>query len=123
MNEFIFWWSVVSTILSVILLCASVWQYSKAQNQEEKTKSQVKVWMQDASGLSQALSRIVSDNLSGRYHSTNDVCNAIWAVHASAFALYQSLYEERCVTEEEYKERQKAMMEKTEKSSDTTKTA
>jgi len=105
--DFFFWWSVVSTILSIILLCFSIWQYQKGQNQEEKIKAQVKVWMQDANGLSIGLKRIVGDNLAKRYSTTNDVCNAIWGVEASAFALYQSLYEERCVTEEEYKARQK----------------
>lgn len=109
-----FWWSIFSTSIGVILLYASLWQYWKARNQEVKIKSQVKIWMQDASGISLALNRIIIDNLQKRFSSTNDVCNAVWAVHASAFALYQSLYEERCVTEEEYKDRQKKLLEKLE---------
>ena len=67
--------------------------------------------MQDANGIHQALQRIVSDNLNKRYSTTDDVCNAIWAIHAATFALYQSLYEERCITEEEYKEGQKKISE------------
>lgn len=63
--------------------------------------------MQDANGISQALTRIVQDNLSQRYSTTNDVCNAVWAIQGIAAALYQSLYEERCVTEKEYIEQQK----------------
>lgn len=77
-------------------------------------KAQVKVWMQDANGVSNALNRIVVDNLQHRYSTTNDVCNAVWAIHATSFALYQSLYEERCVTEKEYKERQRKISEKLE---------
>ncbi|HQT82558.1 MAG: hypothetical protein B7W98_01550 [Parcubacteria group bacterium 20-58-5] len=114
MDNLFFWWSIVSTVLGVLLLAGTIWQYLTARNEREKTKAQVKVWMQDANGVSQSLSRIVSDNLAGRYSSTNDVCNTIWSVQANAFALYQSLYEERCVTEEEYKARQKKLSDKLE---------
>ena len=106
MQDFLFWWSVVSTILGVLLLCFSIWQYKEGENQKEKIKAQVKVWMQQANGLQQSLNRVVNDNLNKRYSSTDDVCNTIWAIERSAFSLYQSLYEERCVTEEEYKEHQ-----------------
>ena len=41
-----------------------------------------------------------------------DVVNSVHAVDASAFALYQSLYEERVLTEEEYKKDQKEMRAK-----------
>lgn len=109
MDNFLFWWSIISTIIGVFLLCFSIWQYLKGKSQEEKIRAQIKVWMQDANGLSNALKRIISDNLNTRYSSTNDVCNAIWSIEASAFALYQSLYEERCVTEKEYKARQKVL--------------
>lgn len=114
-TNFSFWWSIVSTILGIILLCVSIAQYYKNRNQEEKIKAQVKVWMQDANRISLALKKIVSDNLAKRYSSTNDVCNAVWAVESSTFALFQSLYEERCVTEEEYKARQKKIADEIEK--------
>lgn len=114
--DIVFWWSVISTIVGVLLLVISIWLFWKSKYQEEKTKAQVKVWMQDANGISIALQRIIIDNLGKRFSSTNDVCNAVWAVQASAFSLYQSLYEERCVTEKEYKERQKKLMEKVESS-------
>ncbi|OGD68371.1 hypothetical protein A3I18_01655 [Candidatus Campbellbacteria bacterium RIFCSPLOWO2_02_FULL_35_11] len=107
MENFFLWWSVVSTLIGVILLCFSIWQYKDGKNQSDKIRAQVKVWMQEANGLSEALRRIVSDNLEKRYSTTDDVCNAVWALQISAFSLYQSLYEERCVTEEEYKARQK----------------
>jgi uncharacterized protein YoxC len=111
---FTFWWSIVSTILGVVFLCTSIWQFLEARNSDDKLKSQVKVWMQHAHGISEGLTKIVQDNLTGRYSTTNDVCNAVWSVQSSAFALYQSLYEERCVTEEEYKERQKRIAERVE---------
>ena len=109
--DFLTWWSIISTVIGVILLCVSIWLFLGSRNQETKKKAQVKIWMQDASGLSNALYRIIGDNLQDRFSSTNDVCNAVWAVQASAFALYQSLYEERCITEKEYKERQKKLSE------------
>jgi hypothetical protein len=62
--------------------------------------------MQNANGISQSLLKIVRDNLDKRYSTTNDIANAVWAMQSSAFALNQSLYEERCVTEEEYKQLQ-----------------
>src|SRR5262249_33446386 len=99
--------SVVSTVLNVILIGASIWLLGQSNNEREKTKAQVKIWMQHASGISNGLVRIVQDNLTGRYGSTNDVCNAVWAVQASAAGLYQSLYEERCMTEDEFKSTQK----------------
>lgn len=104
--DFFFWWSVVSTIIGIILLCFSIWQVAQAQNEKIRKKDQVKIWMQDAFGLMQGLTRIVQDNLDKRYSSTNDMANAVWAIQANALALYQSLYEERCVTEEEYKQSQ-----------------
>ena len=113
--DFITWWSIVSTVIGVILLCVTIWQFLVSRNKGITQKAQVKIWMQEANGLSIALGRIIGDNLSGRYNSTNDVCNAIWAVQASAFALYQSLYEERCISEKEYKERQKKIAEIIEK--------
>ncbi len=115
MQDFFFWWSVVSTILSVIFLGVSIWQIVDGRKQKERSNAQVKIWMQDANGITQALGRIIQDNLGGRYSSTNDVCNTIWAVHASSFALYQSLYEERAVTEDEYKQQQKEFKEQLKK--------
>jgi hypothetical protein len=105
--DFFFWWSIISTIFGGIFLVLSIWQYWKSESEKGKNNAQVKVWMQEANGLSQALQRIISDNLAGRYSTPNDVCNSIWALQISAFSLYQSLYEERCVTEEEYKTRQR----------------
>jgi len=113
--DFFFWWSVVSTIISIILLAFSIQQYVEGRKQKERSNAQVKIWMQDANGITQALLRIIKDNIDKRYSSADDVCNAIWAVHASCFALYQSLYEERAVTEEEYKEQQKEFFDQIKK--------
>jgi hypothetical protein len=112
--SFVDWWSLLSTVIGVILAGVSIWQYIENRDQKEKVMAQVKVWMEGANGVSQALQRIVRDNIDKRYSSTDDVCNAIWAVQSAAFALYQSLYEERCVTEEEYRARQKKLWEKLE---------
>jgi len=112
---FTFWWSVISTIIGVILLCVTLWQTKAARDEKKRSNSQVKIWMQDANGISLAMQRIIRDNLDGRYSSTNDIANAVFALQTAAFALYQSLYEERCVTEKEYKEQQKKIQEEFEK--------
>jgi hypothetical protein len=118
MNGFLFWWSVISTIIaiattfaSVWLLCISIKQAGQAESERNRKKDQVKIWMQHADGVSMGLKRIVKDNLDKRYSSTKDIANAVFALEASAFALRQSLYEERCVTEPEYKLQQKEIME------------
>lgn len=116
MNNLFFWWSVVTTLLSIIFLIASIWQFFEGQKQTERIKAQVKNWMQHANGISMSLKRIVRDNLDKRYTSVNDIANAVWATEASAFSLYQALYEERCMSEEEYKVRQKKIMDTIEKS-------
>lgn len=114
-GSFTFWWSIISTVIGIALLCVTIWQTKAALDEKKRSKSQVKIWMQDANGISLAMQRIIRDNLDGRYSSTNDIANAIWALHTPAFALYQSLYEERCVSEEEYKEQQKEFQEEIKK--------
>jgi Rps23 Pro-64 3,4-dihydroxylase Tpa1-like proline 4-hydroxylase len=112
MAQIIFWYSIISTVVGLILLVISVGLTVKAWLDAQNKKMQVKIWMQDANGIQQALSRIIRDNLDKRYSSTNDMANAIFAVQASAFALYQSLYEERCLTEAEFKEDQQELRKK-----------
>lgn len=62
--------------------------------------------MQDANGIHWAMMRIVQDNLDKRYSSTSDIANSVYSLDSSIFALYQSLYEERCIDEEDYKKEQ-----------------
>ena len=101
MTNFELW----STIANIILMIASVWLYVASRGEKNRIKAQVKVWMETANGVSQALGRIVQDSNTGLYSSVKDICNAVWVAHSSAFSLYQTLLEERCVTEKEYKER------------------
>lgn len=115
MNDFAFWWSVISTVLSVIFLGISIWQVVEGRKQKERSNAQVKIWMQDANGITQGLARIIRDNNEGRFSTTNDVCNAIWALHSCSFALYQSLYEERTITEDEFRKQQKDILEEAKK--------
>src|SRR2546428_429050 len=123
-ESFLFWWSVVSTIIAIAttvggvwLLCISIKQAVEAESEKNRKKDQVKIWMQHADGISMGLKRIVRDNLDKRYSSTNDIANAVFSLEASAFALRQSLYEERCVTEPEYKQQQKEIMEELKRNS------
>ena len=114
-NQFLNWFSVISFSLNVILGFVAIWQLKDARSEKNRKKDQVKIWMQDANGISSGLQRIVRDNLDKRYSSTQDIANAVWTLEASAFSLRQSLYEERCVTEEEYKKQQKLFQEQLEK--------
>lgn len=112
MDQFTLWYSIISTVVGLVLLIITVGLTVKAVLDSKNKKMQVKIWMQDANGIQQALSRIVRDNLDKRYSSTNDMANAIFAIQASAFALYQSLYEERWLTEEEFKADQQELKKK-----------
>lgn len=104
-----FWISVVSFIVNVLLTMAGIGLWVANNKEKDRRNAQVKIWMQDANGLTQALVRIIQDKWNGLYSSVQDVVNAVNAVHASAFALYQSLYEERTITEDEWKTQQAAL--------------
>ena len=91
---------------------AGVWFYVENRKEKERRNSQVKIWMQSANGITQALQRVIANKWQNLYSSVQDVVNSVHAVDASAFALYQSLYEERVLTEEEYKKDQKEMRAK-----------
>lgn len=106
---------VVSISLNVILLIVGVGLAVNSWKDSQKKKDQVKVWMEQANGISQALQRIIQDKWSNLYTSVSDVTNTINAVHASAFALYQSLYDERFLTEKETKEHQMKIRAKIDK--------
>lgn len=111
METFVFWWSILTTLLSIIFLIVSIWQLLESKKQSERSKAQVKIWMHSSNGIHLALTRIVQDNLDKRYSSTNDIANAIWSVDANALYLHQSLYDERVYTEKEYKDEQKQIAE------------
>ncbi len=81
------------------------------RKEKERRNAQVKIWMQQANGISIALQRIIQDRWQGLYSSLKDVVNTVHAVEASANSLFQSLYEERTITEDEYKEEQKRFRE------------
>lgn len=106
---------ILSISLNVILLMVSVGLVVNSWKDQQKKKDQVKVWMEQANGISQALQRIIQDKWSNLYTSINDITNTINAVHASAFALYQSLYDERFLTEKETKEHQMKIRAKIDK--------
>lgn len=112
--DFFFWTSIITTLLSIGLLCFSIWQYQQAEIERQKGDAQVKIWMQDAKGLHDGLQKmavdcmtIVGGIVTPKYSSIEDVGKAIYAFSNMTNALYQSLFEERCVTEEEYRARQK----------------
>jgi hypothetical protein len=109
--DFFLWTSVITTIFSVILLGFSIWQYLSGKSEKEKSDAQVKIWMEEANGIYKGLGAIYVNSLhSGRgdntYSSVNDVGMAVYAVAENTKALYQSLYEQRCVTETEYRKQQ-----------------
>ena len=113
--DFFFWVSILTTIISLLLLCFSIVQYLAALHEKKKGDAQVKIWMQDANGLYEAMGSISvncypsTNSPLPRYSSVPDVGMAIYSLRSTAQALYQSLYEERCVTEEEYKAQKKQL--------------
>lgn len=111
LNSFLFWWSIISTIVGITLLIGDVVLLVLNRKEKDHKKNQVKIWQQDANGISQGLKRIVIDVNQNNYSGVKDVASAVWSLEASAFALQQSLYEERAMTEEEYKKQQKELRE------------
>lgn len=107
--------TVLSLVINVLLIIISVALTVIAWKDKKNNKSQVKIWMEQANGIQNALQRVISDKWQGNYSTINDITSAIWSVHASAFSLYQSLYDERVTTEKEYKERQAQIKDKIEK--------
>ncbi|MEJ0002201.1 MAG: hypothetical protein WDN09_03455 [bacterium] len=97
------WWSIFSTILNILLLCFSLWQYLKGQEQGKRNKAQIKIWMLDAKGILNALIKVQTL----KHTKTSDAHNAISMIEAAANAMHQSLYEERVLEEEDYKESEK----------------
>lgn len=115
-NSFLLWWSVVSTVVALFLLIGDVILFVLNRKEKDHKKDQVKIWQQDANGVSQGLKRIVIDVNQNNYSAIKDVASAVWSLEAAAFALQQSLYEERAMTEEEYKQQQKELREELKKS-------
>lgn len=106
MYDFFFWFSVVSLFINVILILISVGLFVANRKEKERRNSQVKIWMQSSNGITQGLERIIQDKWNNFYSSVQDMANTVHSLHASSFALYQSLYEERAITEEEYRKEQ-----------------
>lgn len=109
--DFFFWVSILTTFSSFIFLIASIWQYLHGKAEKEKSSAQVKIWMEEANGITASLKNIGVNAIAGttvaHYTTVNDVGLAVYAASENARALYQSLYEERCVTEIEYRAQQK----------------
>lgn len=109
--DFSFWISIIMTITSFFFAALSLWQYWEARSEKKKGDAQVKIWMQDAQGLDNAMRMIginaINNASANTYSSVNDVGLAVYALASSAKGLYQSLYEERCVTEQEYTSQQR----------------
>ena len=98
------WVSVVSVIINIVLIIISVGLAVDAWHERKRRNSQVKIWMEQANGVNQALIRIVQDKWHNLYSSVSDIPNVINAVQASTLSLWTSLYEERVLSEKEYKE-------------------
>ncbi|GEM_PF-1551507 len=109
METFLFWWSIVSTILGVVFLVANVGQlvaYIKEKGltlkEKEIHKSQVKVWQQHAFGIQRGLFVVTL----GKFSTVEDIRESVKAMQQDADSLYKSLNEERLFSDEEIKERQ-----------------
>ncbi len=104
--DFIAWVSIVSLLINVILIVYSYGLHIASNKESESRNAQVKIWMQYANGITHGLQRITSNFLEGLWSEKDDITGAVHSMEAVSFSLYQSLYEERVITEEEYKEEQ-----------------
>jgi hypothetical protein len=109
MTTFLFWWSIISTIVGIISLIFNAGQvvaYIKEKSlilkEKEIHKSQVKVWQHHANGIQMGLFILTM----GKFSSVTDILEATKALHQTAQSLYQSLNEERLFTDAEIKEKQ-----------------
>lgn len=102
----------ISLVFNVVLTIVSAGLVVAAWRDTRSKKSQVKIWMEQANGIQQALQRIIADVFAGTYSSTKDIAASVHALQASAFAHYQSLYDERILTEREVKQHQMKLREK-----------
>ncbi len=112
---FIDWFSIASLVLNVLLIVLSVALAVNSWKADKRSKSQVKIWMEQANGLNQALLRIIQNKWAGLYSTVADVTNSVHIAQAASFSLYQSLYDERVVSEENYKARQEKLWKKLDK--------
>jgi len=101
-NQFLLWWSIISTVLGVAFLLWDIWQF--ASNKKEKTvhKSQVKIWQHHASAIFHGSTVLVQ----GEFSSVKDVQQAAKITQAAAMSMQISLNEERLFSEQEIKEQQ-----------------
>jgi len=90
-SEFAIWWSIISTILGVLLLCFSIWQVATAIYAKRRKEEQIKIWKHYANGTQIALSRLIRDSQDRNFSSADDLTNAIYAIQATSYALYLSL--------------------------------
>ncbi len=105
-KDLLFWWSIVSTILSVLLLMWDVYQFGENRRTKDIHTSQVKIWQHFANGINNGMMEINDGLDKGKFSSTQDVQIAIKSVLPETYALYKSLNEERLFSEEEIKNQQ-----------------
>lgn len=97
----------VPTLIAIISLGFNVWQLAINKGEKDRHNSQVKIWQRHAEGIDYGLKNILSRTADYDFSSVKDVKNSVFAIESSAFSLSRSLYEERTITEEEYREEEK----------------
>ena len=114
-NQFIFWWSVVSTVIGMGLLGWDIWQLAASKKDKELQlkekqlhKAQVKIWQHFANGINNNIMNLGlslgNENL--KEIGAKQLGEMLRGIQASTYALYTSLNEERLFTDDEIKERQ-----------------
>ena len=104
-SSFFLWWSIIATVVSVILGGVTIWQITSNISDKLRHKDQVKIWYSFTNGLDFGLKAIIRDHHANLYTGRQDVVSAIAALEFSAHQLSQSLFEERYFTEKESKKR------------------
>ncbi|MBP8961234.1 hypothetical protein KBG31_03365 [Patescibacteria group bacterium] len=108
-----FWWSVTTTILSLVFLGWDIWQLATNRKsteiqlkEKELHKAQVKIWEHFASGINHGLITLTESFRQRKINQIEGMEDILRTIQGSSNALYTSLNEERLFTDEEIKQRQ-----------------
>lgn len=107
--------SALSIVINVILIVISVALVVASFKERARRNAQVKIWQQNAQGINAGLRNILTNVNRGFFSDIHAIANVVDSLEPVTFSLYWSLYEERSLTEREYKESQRKMRERYEK--------
>ena len=107
------WLTIISFILNLVLAGLGLYQYIDSKEEEENTKSKVKLWQKAMEGLKNGLLGVAMNP--NNYTNKNDVASAVQSLAQVASSLDESFVKERFYSEGKVKaKREKAEEERKE---------